>query len=211
MLVPYKAPPLRLGDRNNRVFAVKRALLKAGYLTHMGPFPTFFGARVKGAVQKFQGDKWLVRDGEVGPITLEALSPYIDEYGYYLYTGRYPNTPSLQLLEHFTPTHQTGGLDGFPAIDLFAAGGTDVLAPENCKLVWPHLIKWDRTAHVGGWTCYLQGDGCWYFCTHFATLRPRGLYRKGDKIGTVAAVPGGWWPSHIHEGRHEGSFTPGQT
>lgn len=121
-------------------------------------------------------------------------------------------TRDVQLPEHFTPTHPTGGLPGFPAIDVFAPGGSFVLAPEPGRIVWPHLIPWDGLARVGGWTCYFQGEsGDTYFLTHFGKLRGRGKYRSRDVIGTVAHVPHGWWHPHIHEGKHEGRYKPPHT
>lgn len=115
----------------------------------------------------------------------------------------------LQLPEHFQATHQTAGLPGFPAIDVFGPAGSFVLAPEKGRLVWPHLIPWDLKERVGGWTCYFQGEsGNTYFLTHFRALRPRGSYRAHDVLGTVAHVPHNAWRSHIHEGKHHGHFDP---
>lgn len=118
----------------------------------------------------------------------------------------------LQLPENFKPTHQTAGLPGFPAIDVFGPAGSWVLAPEAGRLVWPHLIPWDQHSRTGGWTCYFQGEsGNTYFLTHFGKLRPRGHYRAHDVIGTVGKVPDSWWHSHIHEGKHHGVYTPPHT
>ena len=118
----------------------------------------------------------------------------------------------LPLPATFKPTHQTGGLPGFPAIDIFGPAGAFVLAPEPGKIVWPHMIPWDQTQRVGGWTCYYQGNsGNTYFLTHFGELRGRGSYRKGDVIGTVGEVPHSWWHTHIHEGKHKGRYTPPHT
>ncbi len=125
-----------------------------------------------------------------------------------------PPILGLQLPANYTATHQTAGLDHFPAIDVFAPPGTLVLAPANCELVWPHFKNWNRGAAIGGWTCYLKANAkLWYFLTHFATVQRRGHYRKGDIIGTVGKVPGSppWWAPHIHEGRHVGPFDPAQT
>jgi hypothetical protein len=121
----------------------------------------------------------------------------------------------LHLPDHFAPTHQTGGLPNFPAIDVFGPAGAYVTAPEDCRLVWPHLIPWNLQQRVGGWTCYLACDEGtprehWYFVTHFRSLRDRGRYHKGGVLGIVDAVPRGAWQPHIHEGKHAGKFTPAQ-
>lgn len=212
MNVPYSGTVLKVGSRGDPVYACKRAMHKAGQLDRIG-YRRFYGPRFAGAVEAFQTANNLTPDGRIGRQTLQALEPFFDNYGYLLYTGRYPGVPALQLPETFVPTHQTGGLDGFPAIDCFAVGGTDVLAPENVSLVWPHFIPWDQTAHVGGWTCYLQAEtgNATYFVTHFNDLAKRGFYAKGMKLGTVAAVPHQWWPSHIHEGKHKGRYQPPQS
>jgi len=122
----------------------------------------------------------------------------------------------LHLPAKFTPTHQTAGLPGFPAIDIFGPAGSYVTAPEECRLVWPHLIPWDTRNKVGGWTCYLACDEGtptehWYFATHFSSLRDRGRYHKGGVLGILAAVPNGAWDTHIHEGQHKGPFEPPHT
>ncbi len=118
-----------------------------------------------------------------------------------------PRWRRLKLLKDFVPTHTTGGLPGFPAIDLFAPGGTRVQVPETCELVYRHKIEWDKTKRVGGWTCYLHGASKnTYFVTHFETMAAEGTYAAGEIIGKVARVPNDWWASHIHEGRHIGHY-----
>jgi hypothetical protein len=115
----------------------------------------------------------------------------------------------IRLPKNFTPTHQTGGLPGFPAIDVFAREGTTVYPPEGGVIVYKHFIPWNHVARVGGWTCYLQGNsGDTYFLTHFALCRREGRVHLWQAIGFVGAVPDGWWPSHIHEGKHKGVYTP---
>lgn len=114
--------------------------------------------------------------------------------------------PPLQLPRVFTPTHATGGLQGFPAVDLFAPPGTAVLAPEDCEMVYRHLIEWNRARAVGGWTFYLQATNATYFDTHLDNAMPEGRYRKGSVLGFVADVPGDWWPSHVHHAKHRGRY-----
>jgi hypothetical protein len=121
----------------------------------------------------------------------------------------------LHLPDTFRPTHQTGGLPHFPAIDVFGPPGAYVTAPEDCRLVWPHFITWNLAQRVGGWTCYLACDEGtprehWYFVTHFRSLRDRGHYHKGGVLGLVDSVPRNAWESHIHEGKHAGKFVPAQ-
>lgn len=205
--VPYTPPPVKLGSTGDKVFAIKRALVKSGDLSRVGGLKRFMGERAVGAVKRFQKAHGLTADGQVGAKTLAELDAFFDEYGYYLYTGRFPGVPPVEILRQFTKTHDTAGLPNFPAIDLFAPPGTIVVAQEDVVLEWPHFISWDQRKHVGGWTCYLQvGRKRTYYVTHFAQVQPRGLYAAGEKLGTVGEVPHNWWPSHIHEGLHQGHY-----
>lgn len=115
----------------------------------------------------------------------------------------------LALPANFKATHDTGGLAGFPAVDNFAHAGTSVLAPVSGRMIYVHTIPWNQNERVGGVTAYLQGDnGKTYFLTHMAGNVPSGRVAAGQAIGKVAAVPNGWWPSHIHEGVYNGIYNP---
>lgn len=116
----------------------------------------------------------------------------------------------VRLPRTFTATHQTAGLPNFPAVDVFGQPGEPVLAPVSGTIVDVHGIPWNQREHVGGETAYLQGDdGNTYFLTHLQGNVPSGRVQAGQPIGQVAAVPGSWWPSHIHEGLHQGIYQPG--
>src|SRR5438309_10700608 len=128
MQVPYSGIALTVGSRGDPVYAAKRAMQKTGFFDRLGPH-RIYGPRFASAVALFQAANNLAPDGKIGRQTLQTLAPFFDNYGYLLYTGRYPGMPTLQLPETFVPTHQTAGLPDFPAIDMFAVDGTDVLAP----------------------------------------------------------------------------------
>jgi hypothetical protein len=117
--------------------------------------------------------------------------------------------PRIRLPRDFKPTHDTAGLPGFPAIDVFAKPGTLVMPPVGGKIVDKHFIPWNAKTRTGGWTLYLQGnDGNTYFLTHFALCRRNGPVRRFQSIGRVGDVPHSWWPAHIHEGKHKGRYDP---
>lgn len=125
----------------------------------------------------------------------------------------------VALPEHFTPTHQTDGLPGFPAVDVFAPAGAAALAPATGKIVKLSGHRPTATTKPGGpygWSIYLRRrDGGTYFLTHFgvraACVKVGNCIGKGEVIGTVAdyaKATGGKTPSHIHEGFHPGEWAP---
>ncbi len=117
--------------------------------------------------------------------------------------------PRIRLPRDFTPTHDTAGLPGFPAIDVFAPPGTLVMPPEGGRIVYKHLLAWDPVRKVGGWTLYLQGrSGNTYFLTHFGNCRREGRIYRWQSIGRVGYVPHKAWLPHIHEGKHKGIYKP---
>jgi hypothetical protein len=124
----------------------------------------------------------------------------------------------LQLPRVFTPTHQTAGLPGFPAIDCFAPAHTIVLAPATGKVV--KLSGHAPTAEASpggpyGWSIYLTSREGTYYLTHFGavygTVTIGQCIGQGERIGLVAdfsAATKGKTPSHIHEGFHRGAWSP---
>lgn len=153
-------------------------------------------------IEQFQRKNDLVPDGIYGPKTHAKLSAYFDSYAHFLYTGRVPPViKTAQLPFPYAPTHETGGLAGYPAIDVFAPAGTEVLAPAAGVLQNTHMINWNLHTRVGGNTTYLHTATGVFFLTHFQNVRPTGaVVKKGDRIGTVAEVPQRAWAPHIHMG-----------
>ncbi len=187
------------------VQGVKRALGRASGTHDPGLGTKVYGAAAVLSVRRFQRTAGLFPDGIYGPKTHANLSPSFDAYAYLLYTGHPPpSTVKLQLPDRFHPTHDTGGLPGFPAIDMFAEPGTRVLAPEDGELERSHFLEWSLAKRVGGWTTYLVAPHAVYFLTHFGEVLPSGSrVRQGQDIGSVGVVPHSWWNSHVHEGKHE--------
>ena len=100
-------------------------------------------------------------------------------------------------------THQTDGLPGYPAIDLFAPAGTPFDAPENGRVV--RLSgRGGVSGNVFGYSVYFQGDsGKTYFITHLAPggrPRPGTRVRRGQPLGRVSRWTSG--SSHAHVGIH---------
>ncbi len=205
LVIPF-VRTLTAGSSPGRdVQGVKRALGRAGGTNDPALGSQTYGPSAVLAVRKFQRWNALDPDGIYGPRTHAALTPSFDDYACFLYTGHPPpSVETLQLPDTFTPTHETSGLPGFPAIDMFASPGARVLAPEDGELQRTHFISWSLAKRVGGWTTYLAAPSAVYFLTHFAEVLPSGSrVRQGQDIGSVAVVPHDWWPSHVHEGRHQ--------
>lgn len=120
--------------------------------------------------------------------------------------------------------HDTKGLDGFPAIDFFAAPGSPVCASEPGTILrfsghdpalGPIATNGEpggRSAAGGplGWSIYMKGDsGTEYFITHLDTRtcvvgqRVRG----GLQLGTVADYDKWGRQSHAHVGVHGGPIS----
>jgi len=95
-------------------------------------------------------------------------------------------------------THDTDGLPGYPAVDLFAKPGTPFLAPEDGRIVRISGHPGTTSGNVFGQSIYFQGrSGRTYFITHLGTVAPRGSYRKGRPIGTVSRWTSGSPHAHV--------------
>lgn len=206
---------LKLGDRGKDVRAVKRGLAHAGYGTLALSFNPLLGPITVRHIKKFQRSVSLFVDGKYGEDTHDQLTQYFDAFARQLYKNWEPVdvTPpqhgTLQLPKEFHATHQTAGLPGFPAVDVFAAPNTPVLAPEDGKvdkLSGHDPSEGGEPGGPYGFSIYINSISGRYFLTHFATrdvtLGER--VKRGDRIGTVcdSAVSGNPGTSHIHEGKH---------
>lgn len=126
-------------------------------------------------------------------------------------TRRYARGGRLQLPENFTPTHQTAGLPGYAAIDVFGTPGTPVGAPADGLISRFSGRSPSAGAYMGpggpfGWSIYLNSRDSSYFLTHFGSrsVNVGQKVRRGQTIGTVGDYPGAV-PDHIHEGKHDGT------
>src|SRR3990167_6766073 len=122
-------------------------------------------------------------DGERGPETESARKDWSsgklnrNPTRWNVHHGKIPDPRGLQLPAHFTPTHQTAGLVGYPAIDVFAKAGTNVLAPEPGKIRRRSGRAPTPTVAPGGpygWSIYFDPDAgsarTDYFLTHLGTV-----------------------------------------
>jgi murein DD-endopeptidase MepM/ murein hydrolase activator NlpD len=124
----------------------------------------------------------------------------------------------LQLPLHFTPTHQTAGLPGFPAVDCFAPAHTLIAAPATGKVLKLSGHEPTDEAFPGGpygWSIYLAGREGVYYLTHFGSrariVKLGECIARGEVIGQVAdyaKATHGKTPSHVHMGFHAGAWTP---
>jgi ElaB/YqjD/DUF883 family membrane-anchored ribosome-binding protein len=118
--------------------------------------------------------------------------------------GKNPVTKAgIQVPTSFKATHETAGLPGFPAVDIFGQPGTPVLAPEDGAIV-RHSGHGGTTGQIFGWSLYFQGvSGSTYFMTHLVDVAPLGRYKRGAVIGRISPWSGG--SPHVHVGVHRGS------
>ena len=128
--------------------------------------------------------------------------------------GLGPVVPGGTPLSQLSATHQTGGLSGYPAVDVMARPGTPVLSPENGVITRggigaldghpPSEGNVDPGVNVGGWNLYLKGDsGTSYFFTHLDRIDVRNGQRvtKGQQLAVVASISG--IAPHVHVGVDE--------
>lgn len=208
---------LTFGARGNDVLAVRRALARARFVRPpKRPWTTrhrTYGPGMVNAVKRFQRAQGLDDDGDYGRDTHGKLLELqaFDAFGIrllHLQPEPSSDQPGIQLPTRQTPTHETGGLPGFPAVDYLARPGTRCFAPEAGEL----------TRHSGrdpalggppggplGFSLYYVGrSGNTYYGTHLAKIAPLGRYRKRDVLATVANGPPTWSVPHIHWGIHRG-------
>lgn len=110
---------------------------------------------------------------------------------------------------HTRPTaaglHVTAGLPGNVALDFMAAGGTTILAPQDCYVM--RLSGHDPAegvidGDIYGWNTYLHVPDGFYFLTHqdFRYVKLGQWVRKGTRIGRVGHWPNDPGRSHSHLG-----------
>lgn len=214
-IVPFR-DVLRLGSKGTQPVAVKRGLWRAGFrggwdgLDSAAVAAEVLGQTAVDNLVAFQIAEGLDRDGTYGPKTHAKLRPFFDAYARQLYLHDPPAPmPKLQLPENFTPTHQTAGLPGYPAIDVFAKAGTTVGAPAPGRI--RRLSGKDpslggKPGGAYGWSLYLTTEHADYFLTHFATRTVilGDWVNRGDVIGTVCDPKVAGMSSslaHVHEGK----------
>src|SRR5687768_6997789 len=101
---------------------------------------------------------------------------------------------TIQLPRTFRATHPTGGLDGYPAIDVFGHpdGGDEVKADFHGKVrrqSGRDPAKGGSPGGAYGWSIYVQSmNGDDRYLTHFGTLRVKvgDAVKPGTILGTVA-------------------------
>jgi peptidoglycan hydrolase-like protein with peptidoglycan-binding domain len=88
---------IKRGTKGRDVVGVKRALWKGvGLNLPVRPTQTFGPIAVQ-ELKLFQKKHGLVRDGELGPVTLKKLAPFFDAYSFYLYEGYAAGTNPVEL------------------------------------------------------------------------------------------------------------------
>lgn len=107
----------------------------------------------------------------------------------------------LQLPASFKSTHDTGGLPGYPAVDIFGPPGQGVLSPAAGTI---SRLSGSAGGPGGGgaygYSMYLKSALGEYFLTHFGSraVKAGAKVKRGDLLGTIADYPDR--ADHIHMG-----------
>lgn len=121
----------------------------------------------------------------------------------------------VQLPSHFRHTHETAGLEGYPAIDIFAPAGSVILAPEpGLVRRWSGLAPTEHATPGGpyGRSMYLKTATGDYYLTHlrWRKVPPGTRVGRGQILGSIADYSGatnGVTPDHVHMGKHGSGVT----
>ena len=212
---------LKLMSVGKDVRAIKRGLARAGHGSLAASLNPLMGPLAERHLKAYQQSKPpLEVDGKYGKETHKRLIESFDAFARRLYeeASKEPATPigpvdpapsgSVPLPNEFAPTHTTAGLEGFPAVDVFAHPNTVVLAPEEgtvVRLSGKDPAEGGRPGGAYGFSIHLESPSGRYFMTHFATRDVAEGQRvtAGQPIGTVcdSAVSGKPNTSHIHHGK----------
>lgn len=207
---------LRRGMRGTDVRAMKRGLAHAGHGTLVGSFNPVMGPLAVRHLRNFQHQNALGVDGVYGTESHRVLIQHFDKFALKLYKDakwkevdpQEPAKDKLQLPKDFAPTHQTAGLPGFSAVDVFAEPGTVVLAPEDGvvdRLSGRDPRQGGTPGGPYGWSIYLTSASGRYFLTHLGSrdVKLGQRVKHAQRIGTVcdSKVSGKPNTSHIHEGK----------
>lgn len=212
---------LKPGVVGKDVRAMKRGLARAGHGMLAASVNPLFGPFAARHLTNFQIKQAVTADGSYGAETHAKLIQFFDAFARQLYEqsspippvipvggGGTPATGTVQLPQDFIPTHETAGLPGFAAVDVFARPGTTVLAPEDGivdRLSGHDPREGGRPGGAYGFTIYIQAASGRYFLTHFGSRQVTlGQHvTRGQPIGTVcdSAVSHNPGTSHIHEGK----------
>lgn len=200
---------IRLFSVGKDTQGVQRALARAGF-GELGSLLPVFGPLAYRNLKRFQESKRLTADGVYGPLTHRKLAPFFDDYAVLLYTGHPPPPPAAYLLlpATFKPTHETAGLPGYPALDVFAKAGTVVLAPADgtvTKLSGHDPAEGGIPGGAYGWSFYLTCATGDYFITHLGTrdVKLDQRVKAGERVGTVCDAKVAHMASslsHVHLG-----------
>jgi peptidoglycan hydrolase-like protein with peptidoglycan-binding domain len=210
MQVPYSGIALHVGSRGDPVYAVKRAMQKTGFFDRIGPH-RIYGPRFADAVALFQAANNLAPDGKIGRQTLQDARPVLRQLRVPALHRTVPRTcRRCSSPRRSSRRIRRVGSTGSPRSTASPSTEPTCSHPRTSRSSGRTSSPGTRPPTSAAGHATSKATTAPTSSRTSTTSRNAGSTAKGTKIGTVAAVPHQWWPSHIHEGKHKGHYTPAQ-
>lgn len=206
-------PTLKLGSTGPAVEAAKIGVNRWRRIHRLAPGNTtrLFGVFFRGWIKEFQKAHDVAASGVVGPVTWEDLLPYIPPADKQRLLPQKPLPPSWRdvgpvvagdssVLDH-SLTHDTDGIDLYPAFDTAFGSGRRVIAPEPLEITRNPRTGAAYSGSNPGEAFYCTGKSrLRYWFGHLDRHYPPGTrFKKGAFLGYTIPTNKGGGP-HCHVG-----------
>lgn len=185
---------------------VQRALNKAPSQTVIA-VTSVYDETTQRRMRSFRAAQSLLAGSHFDQPALDKLWPWFDAYGrmrYRLYQPP-PPKPTVPVLGPIVAggssvlnmklTHNTDGIEGYPAFDDGWIAGRHVIAPEK-------LLVMEQSGAQGGDAFYARGtSGMRYWVGHVLSAPSTGRgFERGETMATLANLPSYQGGPHVHLG-----------
>jgi putative peptidoglycan binding protein len=169
-----------------------------------GGYTQTFGQAMEDAVNVIQRSEGIEATGNIGKATWEVIWKYLDAYRRWQYRRWSPPIPVPNLgpivldgkaILDMRLTHNTDGIEGYPAFDDGWIVGRHVIAPEALSIT-------EQSGAQGGDAFYARGDsGMRYWVGHILVAPTTGrAFTRGETMATIADIPSWQGGPHVHLG-----------